>query len=98
MPIQKRVPSLKVRQPPRPRAAEPDLPWATDERDTLELFRLLAHPNNQGLQIHVWPTKEGFQANVQVKVDGNGWAVAIKRSPVDALHNALASKCKVLKL
>lgn len=42
-----------------------------------------------GLQITIWPTKTGFQANVSERGLSGGWTCSTDPDPVEALRTAL---------
>lgn len=60
----------------------------------MNLVDLLAEASRDGVQIHIWPTGRGYQANVKRKTD-EGWTVYTDRDAVVALREAL--KQRVLK-
>lgn len=43
------------------------------------------------LQINIWPTKNGFQANVKERV-GRGWTCVTDSDPIVALAEALRQR------
>jgi hypothetical protein len=52
-----------------------------------------------GLKIHLCPVQGGgIQASVQVSRDGDSWSVSIKADRMAALRDALATKCRVLRI
>lgn len=53
-----------------------------------ELAQLVANIAPDGLQINLWPTETGYQANVKERA-APGWTVASAAEPVTALLKAL---------
>ena len=57
-----------------------------------ELAQMVTALAEDGLQVNLWPTDKGYQANVKERA-AKGWTIASDPDPVTALLKALRMRC-----